>query len=89
MAIHSSTLAWETQWAEEPGGPGSWGSWDCIRVRHNLVTKQQQELKESLTQVHLYVYKSHDHILPYFNSLPSCLLQWRAQFIVWHQEFIF
>ena len=21
MAIHSSTLAWETPWTEEPGGP--------------------------------------------------------------------
>ena len=26
MATHSSILAWETPWAEEPGGPKSTGS---------------------------------------------------------------
>ena len=25
MATHSSTLAWRIPWAEEPGGPQSWG----------------------------------------------------------------
>ena len=32
MAPHSSILAWEIPWAEEPGGPQSMGS---QRVRHN------------------------------------------------------
>ena len=32
MATHSSTLAWEMPWAEEPGGLQSLGS---QRVRHN------------------------------------------------------
>ena len=36
MATHSSTLAWEMPWAEEPGGLQSLGS---QRVRHNLATK--------------------------------------------------
>ena len=36
---HSSILAWEIPWMEEPGGLQSMGS---QRVRHNLVTKQQQ-----------------------------------------------
>ena len=39
MATHSSILAWEIPWTEEPGGLSSWGS---KRVGHNLVTKQQQ-----------------------------------------------
>ena len=39
MATHSSILAWRIPWTEEPGGPQSMGS---QRVRHNLVTKQQQ-----------------------------------------------
>ena len=39
MAIHSSILAWEIQWTEEP-----WGlqSMESQRVRHNTATKQQQ-----------------------------------------------
>ena len=39
MAIHSSVLAWEMPWTEEPGALQSMGS---QRVRHNLVTKPQQ-----------------------------------------------
>ena len=39
MATHSSTLAWEIPWTEEPGGLQSMGS---QRVRHDLATKQQQ-----------------------------------------------
>ena len=37
MATHSSVLAWEISWTEEPGGLQSWG---CKGVGHNLVTKQ-------------------------------------------------
>ena len=37
MGAHSSILAWETPWTEEPGRLQSMGS---QRVRHNLVTKQ-------------------------------------------------
>ena len=37
MAPHSSTLAWEIPWTEEPGGPQSMGS---QRVRHDCVTEQ-------------------------------------------------
>ena len=39
MAAHSSILAWEILWTEEAGGLQSMGS---QRVRHDLVTKQQQ-----------------------------------------------
>ena len=37
MAIHSSVLAWEIPWTEEPGGLQSTGS---QRLRHNLTIKQ-------------------------------------------------
>ena len=36
MATHSSILAWEISWTEEPGGLQSSGS---QTVRHDLVTK--------------------------------------------------
>ena len=39
MATHSSFLAWEIPWTEEPGGLLSMGS---QRGRHDLATKQQQ-----------------------------------------------
>ena len=38
MATHSSSLAWEISWMEEPGGYSPWG---CKRVGCDLVTKQQ------------------------------------------------
>ena len=40
MATHSSILAWEIPWTEEPGGLQFMG---LQRVRHNLATKQQQQ----------------------------------------------
>ena len=40
MAPHSSTLAWEISWAEEPGGLQCMGS---QRAEHDLATKQQQQ----------------------------------------------
>ena len=40
MATHSSILAWEITWTEEPGKLQSMG---LQRVGHNLVTKQQQQ----------------------------------------------
>ena len=39
METHSSILAWEIPWTEEPGGLQSRGS---QRIGHNLATKQQQ-----------------------------------------------
>ena len=39
MATHSSILAWEIPWTEEPGGLQSMG---LQRVGRDLVTKQQQ-----------------------------------------------
>ena len=42
MATHSSILAWEILWTEEPGELQSLG---LQRVRHNLVTEQQTMTK--------------------------------------------
>ena len=39
MATHSSILAWEIPWTEEPDGLQSVRS---QKVRHDLATKQQQ-----------------------------------------------
>ena len=44
MATHSSILAWEIQWTEEPGGLESMG---LQRVRHDWVAKQLDDLNES------------------------------------------
>ena len=41
MTTHSSILAWKIPWTEESGGLQSIGS---QRARHDLVTKQQQQL---------------------------------------------
>ena len=42
MVTHSSILAWEIPWTEEPGGLQSMWS---QRVRHNLSTKQRNTTK--------------------------------------------
>ena len=41
MATHSGILAWEIPWTEEPDILQSMGS---QRVRHDLTTKQQQQI---------------------------------------------
>ena len=43
MATHSSILAWEIPWTEEPGSLPSMGS---QRVGHNLMTRQHQDQSE-------------------------------------------
>ena len=42
MATHSSILAWEIPWTEEPGGLQSTGS---QRIRRDFATKEQQSLE--------------------------------------------
>ena len=42
MTTHSSILAWEIPWPEEPGGLQSMGS---QRVRHDLATEHAQKGK--------------------------------------------
>ena len=41
MATHSSILAWEIPWTEEPGR--LYSPWSCKWVGNNLATKQQQQ----------------------------------------------
>ena len=48
MASNSSIFGWENLWIEEPGGLQST---DLQRVRHNLVTKQQQQSKTQGEQI--------------------------------------
>ena len=45
MAIHASILAWRIPWTKEPGGLQSMAS---QRVRHDLVTKQQQHMPDTI-----------------------------------------
>ena len=40
MATHSSILAWEIPWTEEPGGLQST---ELQRIGHDLAIKQQQQ----------------------------------------------
>ena len=64
MAAHSSILAWEIPWIEEPGRLQSMGS---QRVRHDLATKQQ--LYKELVIVHQFTWSTptfaYDLILSY------------------------
>ena len=54
MATHSSILAWEIPWTEEPGRLQSMG---LKRVGHNLVTKQQlTRLPLSVVTIFLHIY---------------------------------
>ena len=46
MATHSSILAWEILWREEPG---RLQSMELQRVGHDLVTKQQEQNYISIT----------------------------------------
>ena len=48
MPTHSSILAWEIPWTRSLAG---YRPWDCIRVRHNLVTKEQQYISLELGQM--------------------------------------
>ena len=56
MATHSSILAWEIPWTEEPGGLYSMWS---QRVRHDLATKQQQQVLSARTVNTHYVQFPH------------------------------
>ena len=54
MATHSSILAWEIPWTEDPGGLQSVGP---QRVRHNWVTNTLMNIREThFVLYHLYVY---------------------------------
>ena len=51
MSTHSSILAWEISWTEEPDGLQSM---ELQRVGHHLVTKQQQNIEYiNLEQIYI------------------------------------
>ena len=50
MAAHSSVLSWRIPWTEEPGRLQSRG----LRVRHDLVTKQQLWFHRPTTLMDLF-----------------------------------
>ena len=52
---HSSTLAWKIPWTEEPGRLQSMGP---QRIRHNLMTEQQQKSRKNLSMVGHFPEKS-------------------------------
>ena len=60
MATHSSILAWEVSWTEEPGGLQSMGS---QRLGHDLATERRQEGKVSFHKfkVGRLISINHDH----------------------------
>ena len=53
METHSSILAWEIPWTEEPGGLHPWGH---RRVKHDLATKEQQQQNTGSSAVLLKLY---------------------------------
>ena len=55
MATHSSILAWENPWKEEPGGLPSTGS---QRVRNDLTTKQRTFGEESVGSCSIFTLQS-------------------------------
>ena len=64
MATHSSILAWRIPWTEEAGRLQSMGS---KRVRHDLVTKQQQPKQHAQNKKHLskrkYIIYIHEKLI--------------------------
>ena len=52
MATHPSILAREIPWTEEPGGLQFMGS---QRVRHDLMSKQQQQTQVTLLKDSIYL----------------------------------
>ena len=55
MATHSSTLAWEIPWTEEPGELVH----GVTRVRHDLLTKTTTITYKIYAKVYVYLQQSH------------------------------
>ena len=50
MATHSSVLAWEILWTEEPRGLYPWS---CKRIRHNLAAKTMPKIFSRVKDIFL------------------------------------
>ena len=75
MAIHSNILAWKIPWTEDLAGYSPWGQ---QRVRHDLVTKQQQQQ----SQVQLFQFKLNkiEHSVPQLlqSDFKNLLTSWTS-----------
>ena len=71
MATHSSILAWEILWTEEPGGPQSMGH----RVRHNWATGH----------THIRTLEPHPHFANQSQGKEDCIpgAWWRPVALEW------
>ena len=79
MAIHSSILAWEIWWTEEPGGLHSMGS---QQVRHNQGTKHACLYK------YIWQGKGETVFFPFFFFAKCCkLLNLNVQPLCFHASF--
>ena len=74
MAAHSSTLAWEIPWMEEPGGLQSMGSWSRTRLSDFTFTFHFYALEREIA--------THSSVLAWrtqeWRSMVGCLL-WVVQ----------
>ena len=61
MTTHSSILAWEIPWTEEPGGYSPWS----LRIQYNLATKHM------CTTVYKFLYFPLSSFISYFYLLKS------------------
>ena len=52
MVTHSSVLAWEIPWTEEPGR--LWSPWGRKRVGHDLVTTTQSHFQVLIYKLNTY-----------------------------------
>ena len=73
MATHSSVLAWEILWTEEPHGL-QFSPWGNKRVGHDLVTKQQALRSTFCVQGTLLGFRDTE-----VNTLAEFLLLWSIQ----------
>ena len=87
-STHSSILAWEILWTEEPCGLQSMGS---QRLRHDLVIKQQQQLTafscSSWQLSCLILTGSSQFLFPYYSDLP--FYQQPSSFLQRHYNFAY
>ena len=74
MATHSSILAWEIPWTEEPGRLQSMG---LPRIRHdrNYLAQHRSSTTLQVTQFHCFLWLSIVHVL-YVLALPhACFIE--------------
>ena len=65
MTTHSSILAWEISWTEEPGGLQSL---ELQRVGHNLATEQAEQCYDSIATLTLLCIKARTKTIHIVNN---------------------